>query len=167
MGIDSGDSENDLRRLDRAHRHVRFVCLGTGANAKNIWKTYVPTGNSRALNFWELPHPAHVPELEFEIVEDLDPTTMDRLAIVGPHICTDIDIYTGSRTKDKVDAASTERSGIRKCSPFARYSSDSNSSLEMSTGPEIYNSLDHAARRKVRISLWRAEMCAYSGCKPT
>ncbi|GBP78439.1 Putative 115 kDa protein in type-1 retrotransposable element R1DM [Eumeta japonica] len=41
------------------------------------------------VDFCELPHPAHIPELGFESVEDLDPTTMDRLAIVGLHIYTD------------------------------------------------------------------------------
>ncbi|GBP24847.1 Putative 115 kDa protein in type-1 retrotransposable element R1DM [Eumeta japonica] len=46
--------------------------------------------------------------LAFEGVEDLDPSTMDRLAIVGPHIYTD-----GSRIEGKVDAALAEwRDGI-------------------------------------------------------
>ncbi|GBP96819.1 Putative 115 kDa protein in type-1 retrotransposable element R1DM [Eumeta japonica] len=55
------------------------------------------------MDFREMPHPAHTPELGFESVEDLDPSTVDRLAIVGPHIYTD-----GSKTEGKVGAALTE-----------------------------------------------------------
>ncbi|GBP00237.1 hypothetical protein EVAR_66467_1 [Eumeta japonica] len=80
-----------------------------------------------------MPHPAH-PELGFESVEDLDPSTVDR-SIVGPHIYTD-----GSKTEGKVGAALTEwrdemepgtpRSGSN---PSAR---DSKSSLQMLTAPK-------------------------------
>ncbi|GBP65255.1 Putative 115 kDa protein in type-1 retrotransposable element R1DM [Eumeta japonica] len=60
------------------------------------------------VDFCELPHPAHIPELGFESVEDLDPTTIDRLAIVRPHIYTD-----GSKIEGKVGAALTEwRDGV-------------------------------------------------------
>ncbi|GBP88383.1 Putative 115 kDa protein in type-1 retrotransposable element R1DM [Eumeta japonica] len=62
----------------------------------------------RPVDFHELPHPAHTPEFGFESVEDLDPSTVDRLAIVGPHIYTD-----GSKIEGKVGAALTEwRDGI-------------------------------------------------------
>ncbi|GBP92213.1 Putative 115 kDa protein in type-1 retrotransposable element R1DM [Eumeta japonica] len=57
----------------------------------------------KPVDFREMPHPAHTPELGFESVEDLDPSTVDRLAIVGPHIYTD-----GSKTEGKVGAALTE-----------------------------------------------------------
>ncbi|GBP61691.1 Putative 115 kDa protein in type-1 retrotransposable element R1DM [Eumeta japonica] len=57
----------------------------------------------RPVDFHEMPHPAHTPELGFESVEDLDPSTVDRLAIVGPHIYTD-----GSKIEGKVGAALTE-----------------------------------------------------------
>ncbi|GBP08800.1 hypothetical protein EVAR_71224_1 [Eumeta japonica] len=39
----------------------------------------------RPVDFRDLPHPAHTPEFGFESVEDLNPSTVDRLAIVGPH----------------------------------------------------------------------------------
>ncbi|GBP18798.1 Putative 115 kDa protein in type-1 retrotransposable element R1DM [Eumeta japonica] len=42
----------------------------------------------RPVDFRELPHPAHTLEFGFESVEDLDSSTVDRLAIVGPHILT-------------------------------------------------------------------------------
>ncbi|GBP86584.1 hypothetical protein EVAR_52489_1 [Eumeta japonica] len=48
------------------------------------------------MDFCELPYRAHSLELSFESVEDLDPLTMDRLAIVGSHIYTD-----GSRIEAK------------------------------------------------------------------
>ncbi|GBP45066.1 Putative 115 kDa protein in type-1 retrotransposable element R1DM [Eumeta japonica] len=51
----------------------------------------------RPVDFRELPHPVHTPEFGFESIEDLDPPTMDRLAIVGPHVYTD-----GSRIEGKV-----------------------------------------------------------------
>ncbi|GBP82563.1 hypothetical protein EVAR_87809_1 [Eumeta japonica] len=57
----------------------------------------------RPMDFCELPYRAHSLELSFESVEDLDPLTMDRLAIVGSHIYTD-----GSRIEGKVRAALTE-----------------------------------------------------------
>ncbi|GBP10065.1 hypothetical protein EVAR_77500_1 [Eumeta japonica] len=57
----------------------------------------------RPVDFCELPHSAHTPEIGFESVENLDPSTMDRLSIVGPHIYTD-----GSRIEGKVCAALTE-----------------------------------------------------------
>ncbi|GBP60225.1 hypothetical protein EVAR_44600_1 [Eumeta japonica] len=37
----------------------------------------------RPVDLCDLPHPAHTPEFGFESVEDLDPSTMDRLAIRG------------------------------------------------------------------------------------
>ncbi|GBO99006.1 Putative 115 kDa protein in type-1 retrotransposable element R1DM [Eumeta japonica] len=57
----------------------------------------------RPVYFREMPHPAHTPEFGFESVEDLDPSTVDRLAIVGPHIFTD-----GCKIEGKVVAALTE-----------------------------------------------------------
>ncbi|GBO99369.1 Putative 115 kDa protein in type-1 retrotransposable element R1DM [Eumeta japonica] len=57
----------------------------------------------RPVYFGDLPHPAHVPEIGYESVEDLDPQTVDRLAVVGPRIFTD-----GSRIEGKVGAALTE-----------------------------------------------------------
>ncbi|GBP90788.1 Putative 115 kDa protein in type-1 retrotransposable element R1DM [Eumeta japonica] len=128
------------------------------------------------VDFCELPHPAHIPELGFESVEDLDPTTMDRLAIVGPHIYTD-----GSKIEGKVGAALTEwRDGVESgnsayrlesfCTVFqaemfalhraikrvkkgkdrlVNIFSDSKSSLQMLTGPTTYNPLAHAARRDI------------------
>ncbi|GBP16358.1 hypothetical protein EVAR_9948_1 [Eumeta japonica] len=70
-------------------KHLRDICTD--------WELESP------VDFCELPHPAHILELEFESVEDLDPTTIDRLAIVGSHIYTD-----GGRIEGKVGAALTE-----------------------------------------------------------
>ncbi|GBP97447.1 Retrovirus-related Pol polyprotein from type-1 retrotransposable element R1 3 [Eumeta japonica] len=124
-----------------------------------------------------MPHPAHTPELGFESVEDLDPSTVDRLAIVGPHIYTD-----GSKTEGKVGAALTEwrdemESGnstfrlesfctVFQAEMFALHRaikrvkegkdrlvnifSDSKSSLQMLTAPKTYNPLAHAARQDIR-----------------
>ncbi|GBP68550.1 hypothetical protein EVAR_53968_1 [Eumeta japonica] len=106
-------------------------------------------------------------------VEELDPKTMDRLAIVGPHIYTD-----GSRIGSKVGAALTEwRDGMEsgkyayRLEPFCtvfqaeifalhraikrvkkgkdrlvNIFSDSKSSLQMLTDPITYNPPAHAAR---------------------
>ncbi|GBP65854.1 hypothetical protein EVAR_85122_1 [Eumeta japonica] len=57
----------------------------------------------RPVDFCNLLHPAHTPEFGLEIVEDLDPLTMDRLAFVGPHIYTD-----GNKVEGKVGAALIE-----------------------------------------------------------
>ncbi|GBP36366.1 Putative 115 kDa protein in type-1 retrotransposable element R1DM [Eumeta japonica] len=128
----------------------------------------------RPLDFRELPHPAHTPEFGFESVEDLDPSTVDRLAIVGPDIYTD-----GSKIEGKVDAALTEwRDGIESgnsayrleffCTVFqaemfalhrairrikrakgrlVKIFSDSKSSLQMLTGPKPITSGSCSASR--------------------
>ncbi|GBP65878.1 hypothetical protein EVAR_85146_1 [Eumeta japonica] len=58
----------------------------------------------RSVDFRELPHPAHTPEFGFESVVDLDPgSTMARLAIVGPHICTN-----GSKIEGKIGSTLIE-----------------------------------------------------------
>ncbi|GBP71125.1 hypothetical protein EVAR_37219_1 [Eumeta japonica] len=57
----------------------------------------------RPVDFCKLLHPAHTSGFGFESVADLDSSTMDRLAIVGPHIYTD-----GSRIEGKDRAALTE-----------------------------------------------------------
>ncbi|GBP83163.1 hypothetical protein EVAR_59576_1 [Eumeta japonica] len=131
----------------------------------------------RPVDFREMPHPAHTPELGFESVEDLDPSTVDRLAIVGPHIYTD-----GSKTEGKVGAALTEwrdemesRNSTFRLESFCtvfqaemfalhraikrvkegkdrlvNIFSDSKSSLQMLTAPKTYNPLAHAARQDIR-----------------
>ncbi|GBP80051.1 hypothetical protein EVAR_53191_1 [Eumeta japonica] len=38
MGIESGDSEDDLRRRDRAYRHVRIVRLALAASKLGVRK---------------------------------------------------------------------------------------------------------------------------------
>ncbi|GBP56856.1 Putative 115 kDa protein in type-1 retrotransposable element R1DM [Eumeta japonica] len=79
----------------KRRKHVRDVCADRELESP--------------VDFCELPHPAHVLELEFESVEDLDPTTMDRLAIVGPNIYSD-----GSLIEGKVGAALKEwRDGVK------------------------------------------------------
>ncbi|GBP61925.1 hypothetical protein EVAR_44981_1 [Eumeta japonica] len=49
------------------------------------------------------PYPSHVPEIGYEIVEDLEFQTMDRLAVIGPHNYTD-----SSRLEGKVGATLRE-----------------------------------------------------------
>ncbi|GBP45697.1 Retrovirus-related Pol polyprotein from type-1 retrotransposable element R1 [Eumeta japonica] len=72
------------------------------------WGHLCRPGLERSVDFRELPHPAHTPEFGFKNVEDLDPSLMDRLAIVGPHIYTD-----GSKIEGKLGAALTEwRDGV-------------------------------------------------------
>ncbi|GBP65867.1 Putative 115 kDa protein in type-1 retrotransposable element R1DM [Eumeta japonica] len=131
----------------------------------------------RPVDFCDLLHPAHTPEFGLEIVEDLDPLTMDRLAFVGPHIYTD-----GNKIEGKVGAALTEwrdemESGnsafrlesfctVFQAEMFALHRSikrvkegkdrlvnifsDSKSSLQMLTAPKTYNPLAHAARQDIR-----------------
>ncbi|GBP83126.1 Retrovirus-related Pol polyprotein from type-1 retrotransposable element R1 [Eumeta japonica] len=99
----------------------------------------------------DLPHPAHVPKIGYENVKDMDSQTLDRLAVVGPHIYTD-----ESRTEGKIGAALTEwRNGketwysttVFPDPRFAGYGekgkdglvnvfSDSRSALEL-TGPDL------------------------------
>ncbi|GBP30212.1 hypothetical protein EVAR_94520_1 [Eumeta japonica] len=82
------------------------MCLGIGGKkarrAKNVARSIAQRR--------KLPHSVHIPELEIESVKDLDPTTMDRLAIVEPHIYTD-----GSRIEGKIVVALAE---WQKCSRF-------------------------------------------------
>ncbi|GBP19504.1 hypothetical protein EVAR_102051_1 [Eumeta japonica] len=51
---------------------------------KDLGDTFVHGELERPVYFGDLPHPAHVPEIVYESVEDLDFQTMDRLAVVGP-----------------------------------------------------------------------------------
>ncbi|GBP54248.1 hypothetical protein EVAR_36463_1 [Eumeta japonica] len=70
---------------------------------KELGDIYADQDLERPLDFHVLPHPSHTPEFGFESVENLDPSIMNQLAIVGPHIYTD-----GSRIEDKISAALTE-----------------------------------------------------------
>ncbi|GBP92228.1 Putative 115 kDa protein in type-1 retrotransposable element R1DM [Eumeta japonica] len=144
----------------------------------------------KPVDFREMPHPAHTPELGFESVEDLDPSTVDRLAIVGPHIYTD-----GSKTEGKVGAALTEwrdemESGnstfrlesfctVFQAEMFALHRaikrvkegkdrlvnifSDSKSSLQMLTAPKP-TTLWPMQRQDIRDIVAEGRKCAYSGC---
>ncbi|GBP04179.1 hypothetical protein EVAR_19129_1 [Eumeta japonica] len=123
VGSESGDREDHIHYRDRAYRSVRFVRLGTGDEEARRAKMLDAVQRSVALKacrahrtvghfvdreletrvFRRFASPAHVPEIGYESVEDLDPQTVDRLAVVGPRIFTD-----GSRIEGKVGAALTE-----------------------------------------------------------
>ncbi|GBP85095.1 Putative 115 kDa protein in type-1 retrotransposable element R1DM [Eumeta japonica] len=143
---------------------------------KDLGDTFVDRELERPVYFGDLPHPAHVPEIGYESVEDLDPQTVDRFAVVGPRIFTD-----GSRIEGKVGAALTEwRDGREtwystlRLDPFCtvfqvemvtlqrairrvknskdalvNIFSDSRSSLEVLAGPKTYHPLAHEARRDI------------------
>ncbi|GBP00870.1 hypothetical protein EVAR_50151_1 [Eumeta japonica] len=70
---------------------------------KDLGDTFVDRELERPVYFGDLLHPARVPEIGYESVENLDSQTVDRLAVVGPQIYTD-----GSRIEGKVGAALTE-----------------------------------------------------------
>ncbi|GBP90791.1 Putative 115 kDa protein in type-1 retrotransposable element R1DM [Eumeta japonica] len=143
---------------------------------KDIGDTFVDRELERPVYFGDFPHPAHVPEIGYESVEDLDSQTVDHLAVVGPRIYTD-----GSRIEGRVGAALTEwRDGEEtwystlRLDPFCtvfqaemvalqrairrvkngkdglvNIFSDSKSSLEVLTGPKTYHPLAHEARRDI------------------
>ncbi|GBP59752.1 hypothetical protein EVAR_44314_1 [Eumeta japonica] len=78
---------------------------GLAIRAK-VWKIFEDICNN--VNFCEFPHPAHVYELGFKMVESLDSTTIDQLSIVGSYIYTN-----GSRIEGKIGAVLTEwRDGV-------------------------------------------------------
>ncbi|GBP72814.1 hypothetical protein EVAR_40315_1 [Eumeta japonica] len=148
----------------------------TRLSAERFRGHFVDRELERPVYFGDLPHPAHVPEIGYESVEDLDPQTVDRLAVVGPRIFTD-----GSRIEGKVGAALTEwRDGEEtwystlRLDPFCtvfqaemvalqrairrvkngkdglvNIFSDSRSSLEVLAGPKTYHPLAHEARRDI------------------
>ncbi|GBP04941.1 hypothetical protein EVAR_3816_1 [Eumeta japonica] len=62
---------------------------------KDLGDNFVDRQLERPVYFGDLHHPAHVPEIGYESVEDLDSQTMD--AVVGPQIYTD-----GSQLEGKV-----------------------------------------------------------------
>ncbi|GBP38297.1 hypothetical protein EVAR_29241_1 [Eumeta japonica] len=78
----------------------------------------------RPVDFCELPHPTRTPEFGFENVEDLRPSTTDRLAIVEPHI------YTGGSRSKANSVRSSQSGGTERnpgtphisSNPSARYS---------------------------------------------
>ncbi|GBP15051.1 hypothetical protein EVAR_6691_1 [Eumeta japonica] len=143
---------------------------------KDLGDTFVDRELERPVYFGDLPHPAHVPEIGYESVENFDSQTVDRLAVVGPHIYTD-----GSRIEGKAGAALTEwRDGEEtwystlRLDPFCtvfqaemvalqrairrvkkskdglvNVFSDSRSALEVLTGPKTYHPLAHEARRDI------------------
>ncbi|GBP69282.1 hypothetical protein EVAR_57526_1 [Eumeta japonica] len=65
--------------------------------------TFVDRKLEKPVYFDDLPHPVHVPKIEYENVEDLDSQILECLAIVGPHIITDESWIEG-----KVNTALTE-----------------------------------------------------------
>ncbi|GBP96467.1 Putative 115 kDa protein in type-1 retrotransposable element R1DM [Eumeta japonica] len=166
-----------LARLLPLDIRVREVAwLYEVKRGKDLGDTFVDRELERPVYFGDLPHPAHVPEIGYESVEDLDPQTVDRLAVVGPRIFTD-----GSRIEGKVGAALTEwRDGREtwystlRLDPFCtvfqaemvalqrairrvkngkdglvNIFSDSRSSLEVLAGPKTYHPLAHEARRDI------------------
>ncbi|GBP85083.1 Putative 115 kDa protein in type-1 retrotransposable element R1DM [Eumeta japonica] len=166
-----------LARLLPLDIRVREVAwLYEVKRGKDLGDTFVDRELERPVYFGDLPHPAHVPEIGYESVEDLDPQTVDRLAVVGPRIFTD-----GSRIEGKVGAALTEwRDGREtwystlRLDPFCtvfqaemvalqrairrvkngkdglvNIFSDSRSSLEVLAGPRTYHPLAHEARRDI------------------
>ncbi|GBP29317.1 hypothetical protein EVAR_22688_1 [Eumeta japonica] len=142
----------------------------------DLGDTFVERELERPVYFGDLPNPAYVPEIGFESVKELGSHTLNRLAVVGPHIYTD-----GSRIESKVGAALTEwRDGEEAwystlrldsfCTVFqaemvalqkairimkkgkdglANVFSDSRSALEALTGPKTYHHLAHEARRDI------------------
>ncbi|GBP15240.1 hypothetical protein EVAR_92241_1 [Eumeta japonica] len=70
---------------------------------KDLGDTFVGRELEKPVYFGELPHPARVPEMGYESVENLDSQALDRLAVVGLHIYTD-----RSRIEGKVGAVLTE-----------------------------------------------------------
>ncbi|GBP97434.1 hypothetical protein EVAR_61140_1 [Eumeta japonica] len=192
VGSESGDREDHIHYRDRAYRSVRFVRLGTGdeeARAKDARRCPaqrrsegMPGSPYSVPAFRAHPREAAPQTLErevawlYESVEDLDPQTVDRLAVVGPRIFTD-----GSRIEGKVGAALTEwRDGREtwystlRLDPFCtvfqaemvalqrairrvkngkdglvNIFSDSRSSLEVLAGPKTYHPLAHEARRDI------------------
>ncbi|GBP31136.1 Putative 115 kDa protein in type-1 retrotransposable element R1DM [Eumeta japonica] len=143
---------------------------------KDLEDTIVDRELETPVYFSDLSHPAHVPEIGYESVEDLDSQTMDRLAVVAPQIFTD-----GNRIESKIGAALTEWRGgeetwystlrlDRFCTVFqaemfalqrairrvkngkdglVNIFSDSKSSLEVLTGPRTYHPLVLEARRDI------------------
>ncbi|GBP37633.1 hypothetical protein EVAR_34670_1 [Eumeta japonica] len=71
-----------------------------GEARKGYGETFDNQELERSVYFGEFPQSARVPDIELESIEDLDSQTMDCLAMVGPHIYTDI-----SRIEGKVGAA--------------------------------------------------------------
>ncbi|GBP34758.1 hypothetical protein EVAR_25763_1 [Eumeta japonica] len=109
---------------------------------------------------------AHVPEIEYKSVQDLDSQTLDRLSVVGPQICTD-----GNRIVSKVGAALVECQDVEETwvkngnNGLVDIFSDSRSFLEVLTGPKSYHPLAHEARRDLFeiFAEGKAVQCAYSG----
>ncbi|GBP79528.1 hypothetical protein EVAR_89894_1 [Eumeta japonica] len=166
-----------LSRLLPIDIRVREVAwLYEVKRGKDLGDTFVNRELEKPVCFGNLPHPAHVPEIGYESVQDLDSQTVDRLAVVGPQIYTD-----GSRIEGKVGAALTEwwdgeetwYSTLRLnpfCTVFqaemialqrairsvkngkdglVNIFSDFKSSLEVLTGPRTYRPLAHKARRDI------------------
>ncbi|GBP97546.1 hypothetical protein EVAR_68556_1 [Eumeta japonica] len=163
-----------LLPLDIRVREAAWLC--EVKRGKDLGDTFVDRELERPVYFGDLPHPAHVPEIGYESIEDHDSPTVDRLTVVGPQIYTD-----GSRIEGKVGAALTEwRDGEETlystlrlnplCTVFqaemvalqrairrvkngkdglVNIFSDSKSSLEVLTGPKTYYPLAHEARRDI------------------
>ncbi|GBP34812.1 Putative 115 kDa protein in type-1 retrotransposable element R1DM [Eumeta japonica] len=127
-----------LSRLLPLNIKVReAVWLYEVKRGKNLGDTFVDREFERSEYYGDLLHPAHVPEIGYESVEDFDSQTMDRLALVKPHIYAN-----ESRIEDNVGVALTEwRDGEETC--------DSRSSLEVLTSLRTYQPLAHKARRDV------------------
>ncbi|GBP01034.1 hypothetical protein EVAR_2308_1 [Eumeta japonica] len=56
---------------------------------KDLGDTFLDRELEKPVYFDDLPHPAHVPEIRYKSVWDLDFQTLNCLAVVRPHIYTD------------------------------------------------------------------------------
>ncbi|GBP90798.1 Putative 115 kDa protein in type-1 retrotransposable element R1DM [Eumeta japonica] len=98
--------------------------------------------------FGDLPHPANVPEIGYESIEDLDSQTLDRFAVSWPQIFTD-----GSRIEGKVGGDVALQRAMRRLKNgkdgLVNIFSDFKSSLDVLTGLRTYHPLAHKARRDI------------------
>ncbi|GBP47844.1 hypothetical protein EVAR_43535_1 [Eumeta japonica] len=111
------------KMLDAVQRRVALkACRGSVYSlpafylkrGKDLGNTFVDRELEKPVYFSDLPHPAHVPEIGYENVENLEFQTLNRLAMVGPHIYID-----GNRIEGKVGAALTEwQDGELRLNPF-------------------------------------------------
>ncbi|GBP29745.1 hypothetical protein EVAR_94583_1 [Eumeta japonica] len=97
------------------------------------------------VDFRELPYPAHVPEFGFESVEDLDPSTVERLAIVGPHIYAD-----GSKIEGRMFALHRAIRGQERQGSAGQHLQRLKVVAANVDRSKTYNPLAHAARQDIR-----------------
>ncbi|GBP06537.1 hypothetical protein EVAR_69643_1 [Eumeta japonica] len=84
---------NSLEATSSRHQNETSGLDIQGEARKGFGRYFYRSGAQKTVYFGGLPHPAHMPEVGYESIEDLESQTMDCLALVGPQSIPTVAVY--------------------------------------------------------------------------